>query len=593
MSYLSEVSVRVDLDTSEISQGMREISNSTNSIKKTLLSVGKIVGGAFAVGKIVQFGKSALQSASDLQEMENKFNVVFKNTGKQVDAWATQYSKAIGRSKTEVKGAVSNLGDLLTGFGMAEENAGGLSEKVVALSYDLASFNNVNDEEAIQAMSSALLGQHDAVKKLGVAINEATLTEAMHQMGIKDKWKDLDEATKMQVRYKVMTMQTSNAQGDAKRSADSYANQLKALKARLKDVTERIGGELLPVATEFISYLIENAVPVIETMVTKFFEFVENMKKAPEWIKANQEALTLLGIAVGTITTAIGAYNLYLKWATITEALYTTWTTIATTATSAFSAVIGFLTSPITLVILAIGALIAVGYLLVKHWDTVKPVLLGVWKSICDGFNSAIEWVKKTFSNAWNWIVGTFNKTKDKVTEVTDKVKGAFSDAWNSVTSTVSNAITKVKNKIGGIWDKAKEITNKVKGAFSGIFKGIKIPKFKFSGSLNPVKWASEGMPKVSVQWNANGGILDNPTFVGAGEAGAEAIVPLSNRRKMAPFAEAVARYMPNGGNNSNLTVKVESLVVREEADIDRVAEELYRLQQRESRARGGVNYGD
>jgi hypothetical protein len=98
-----------------------------------------------------------------------------------------------------------------------------------------------------------------------------------------------------------------------------------------------------------------------------------------------------------------------------------------------------------------------------------------------------------------------------------DKVKKAASDLWNSI----KDFFGKIGNFIGGVFDKFKEV--------------IKLPKLSITGSLNPIKWVTEGLPKLNVKWNAEGGIFDSPTIFGTqyglqgvGEAGPEAIMPLS-----------------------------------------------------------------
>ena len=84
---------------------------------------------------------------------------------------------------------------------------------------------------------------------------------------------------------------------------------------------------------------------------------------------------------------------------------------------------------------------------------------------------------------------------------------------------------------------------------------------------------------------------MDGATLIGAGEAGKEAILPLENKRYMKPYAQAVASLMNDmstgGGDTIYNTIEVAQLVVREEADVKKISQELYRLQKRENRRRG------
>lgn len=239
-----------------------------------------------------------------------------------------------------------------------------------------------------------------------------------------------------------------------------------------------------------------------------------------------------------------------------------------------------------------------------KAWDfiysnIISPVIEKVKKiiqTVVDKVTAVSNSVKSAFSTAWNYVYSNIispviNKVKNiiqtvvnKVTSVTNSIKSTFSNAFNSVRDKVSSAVDGVKSKIAGIWTKAKEIADKIKNGFSNIFKSIKIPRFSLGG------WTMSDLPKLpkmSIQWNAKGGILDSATMIGAGEKGAEAIVPLSSQRRMSPFAQAIAKFMPEDSTGGGVNVSVAQMVVREEADIRRVSQELYKLIERDRKGGG------
>ena len=176
-AFILQGTIDVDINdaVNSLNRVDRQVDSSGNSMSGVFGKLGKAIAGAFAVSKIVDFGTKCLSAASEVEEMENKFNVVFKNTSKAMDEWADSYADAIGRSKTEIKTAISNQSDLMIGMGMTEEVAGDLSKKYTELAYDLASFNNVNDATALEAMTKAMFGETEMAKQLGLNLSATTM----------------------------------------------------------------------------------------------------------------------------------------------------------------------------------------------------------------------------------------------------------------------------------------------------------------------------------------------------------------------------------------------------------------------------------
>lgn len=241
-------------------------------------------------------------------------------------------------------------------------------------------------------------------------------------------------------------------------------------------------------------------------------------------------------------------------------------------------------------------------------WDAIysnviKPVIdkiKSIINSLISKVNSVMSSVKTGFTVAWNFIrnlvqsiidkvVSIIQKVYTKAKEVGNNVKTTLTEAFNTVKSKVTDAVDSVKKKVQSIWDKAKDVASNIKEAFANLFGKIKVPSFSLGG------WSVKDlpkMPKMSIKWHAKGGILDSSTLIGAGEKGAEAIVPLSSQRRMKPFAQAVSKFMPeNTKSGGDTNIHVAQLVVREDADITKVAQELNRLKEKKERARGKISF--
>lgn len=214
--------------------------------------IGAVVATYLSARALIDFGKECIALASDVQEMENKFNVVFQGMTEEVNKWAESYAAAIGRNSNTIKGYLADNQNMFVGMGMTREAGAKLSEQMVELALDLASFNNLNEDDAVNAMAKALMGESEAAKSLGAVINDNTIAMAMEKLGYEGKFQSLTEAEKMEVRYQAVLMQSTDAIGDCARSLDSYKGRQIQLKATTEKLKETIGSHLLPVMTKVL-----------------------------------------------------------------------------------------------------------------------------------------------------------------------------------------------------------------------------------------------------------------------------------------------------------------------------------------------------
>lgn len=214
--------------------------------------IGAVVATYMSARAIIGFGKECIELASNVQEMENKFNVVFQGMTEEVNAWAESFADSIGRNSNTIKGYLADNQNMFVGMGMTREAGAKLSEQMVELALDLASFNNLNEDDAVNAMAKALMGESEAAKSLGAVINDNTIAMAMEKLGYDGKFQSLTEAEKMEVRYQAILMQSTDAVGDCARSLDSYKGRQIQLQATTEKLKETIGSYLLPVMTKVL-----------------------------------------------------------------------------------------------------------------------------------------------------------------------------------------------------------------------------------------------------------------------------------------------------------------------------------------------------
>jgi len=232
---------------------------------------------ALAIYQIQKQTRIAISLASELQEVQGKFDVVFAGQRKEAEMWAKALVGSYAMSTIEAKKYLSSVQDLLVPMGMSSVSAGKLSSEIVKLAADLGSFNNLPTEQVMLNIQSALTGEYESMKKYGVILNATTVQQKALTMGFADTEEQLTAGMKAQAAYAIMVENSTAALGDMERTMGSAANQEKQQQALLADISTLLGQSILPYYQELITltnnWLLANK-SVIEQNIPHYIEKV-------------------------------------------------------------------------------------------------------------------------------------------------------------------------------------------------------------------------------------------------------------------------------------------------------------------------------
>ena len=292
--------VRIEADMSDLRRSLnrveKDIDKSSKGIGRSFKNLGTIVKGAIGVavvGQIARAGMSMINLASDVEEMQSKSSVVFGKFRDQVVADLEEFGNQVGRSTHELEAMASTIQDTFVPMGFARGEAAKLSVQLSKLAVDVASFNNASDTETMEAFQSALVGNHETVRRFGIVITEAEIKQELLRMGIKETSNEVSAATKVQARLNLIIKGTEDAQGDAIRTADSFANRTKKLTAEFEELRLKLGRDFLPIANQLLTFLIDGvskledfliAFGVLEDMRPVIVQLAEAQKKLNEHV---------------------------------------------------------------------------------------------------------------------------------------------------------------------------------------------------------------------------------------------------------------------------------------------------------------------
>lgn len=443
-------------DTAGFNKNLKQANKTAGGFGSTLKKAFSLAIIAVAIKKIGDVGKALVKAASNAEETQNKFDVVFKDVADGANKSAIELANGYGLARTEAQGLLADTADLLQGFGIQSEESLNLSTNVNKLAADLASFTNFSGGAAgaSQALTKALLGETESAKALGIAITQAELKKLAEEQGL--VFKELTRGEKALLTYELAVRQSQNAIGDFARSQNSFANQSRIAEARVKDLKVILGESLLPIAN---------------VGVTLFNDFALVLIDAAEGIKdfvTSAEGAEVIGKVLGNI-----AGGFAVAWEIAKELFDGLKTALGdilqpfkdlqteTEGTGLFVSILAGAVNLLTAGIRVAGLIIkgaitqfinlgkvflSVGKLAGNFFDLIT------FKSSFEEFKSGIDAVGSSFVNLADGyvnsvkdvVVGVFNEVQDfgaNTERITENIKGAFNKVSDSIGGRVTTAL--------------------------------------------------------------------------------------------------------------------------------------------------------
>ncbi len=262
---------KTKIDSKGFNAGTKQIGEGLMNVKQKLGKVGAAVGAAFSVKALVDFGKSAIETASDLQEVQNVVDVSFGELGYKMEAFADKAIESFGISELAAKKTGSTFMAMAKGMDVAEGAASDMAISLTGLSADMASFYNVDQETAATALKSVFTGETETLKQFGIVMNETNLKAFALSQGITKSYDSMTQAEKVQLRYAYVMKQTALAQGDFARTSDGWANQTRMLSQKWKEFSGIIG-----------TALVQTLLPAVRTINAALDKLISAAKAAVE-----------------------------------------------------------------------------------------------------------------------------------------------------------------------------------------------------------------------------------------------------------------------------------------------------------------------
>ena len=487
------------IDDKEAIESLKKVDKNGESTSKKLggiadkgLAIGTavIAGTGAAITGMLKLSEKTADTADHIDKMSQKLGLS-REAYQQWDFILSQSGTSIDSMKGGIKTLTNQFDDLKNGGDVSTEAFGRLGLKYE----DLA---GMTQEQLFETTVTALQGVTDTTERAALANDLLGKSGAELAPLLNSGAGSIEEMkNKADELGLVLSDQTIDA-------GVVFTDTMDQAKRSVGTLTTGIGADVMPMIQKMLDWFIAH-MPEIREIVSEAFD---KISEAIGWVT---DHINIILPVLGLFFTAMVA----MKIISVISGLITAWSTVTKIASGiqlAFNAVMA--ANPIALVILAITALIAIGVLLWKNWDKIKEFAQGLWDKI-----------KAVFTGIKDDITTRINLVKDVLTLVFGKIKDIMSAPFEKARDIIKGVIDKIKGFLNFNWE----------------FPKLKMPHFSVTGSMNPLKWIDEGLPKIGVEWYAKGGIFDKPTIFntpyglkGVGDASSpEVVSPLSDLKAM------------------------------------------------------------
>jgi hypothetical protein len=264
-------------------------------IVQPLAGLQGLVGGVIAGAGLASFFKDAVLGASDLNETVSKTKVIFGQSGDAIIDWSKNAVTSMGLTQQQALGAASSFGDMFLQLGLTGKQATGMSTQMVQLAADLASFNNADITDVLEAQSGAFRGEFDSIQRFIPNISAARVEQVALGQSHKKTTAELTAQDKVLATQAILLQDSSRASGDFARTSSGTANQMRILQANFSEFLTDLGQKFLP--------LVNRGVTELNAFIGPLGEMVDFIAALPPGVFAGAAALAGF---IGTAKVATG-----------------------------------------------------------------------------------------------------------------------------------------------------------------------------------------------------------------------------------------------------------------------------------------------
>ena len=510
---VGKVVIDNDAAKKEIQNTTEQAESGSGRMQSTFKKLGTAVAAAFAVDKVIEFGKACVESAAEVQAQNAQFEATFGDLQSAAQEAFDRVGQSTGILSTRLQTEGTKAFSMFKGAGMDANTALEETEKFMELAADAAAYYDISLEDASARVLGFAKGNFENGDAIGVFTNETQRNSiAMEKYG--KKYTELTEAQKQMLALDMIgnTYELSGALGQASREADGYENVMGNLKEAWRQFTAIIGTPILAAV-----------IPIVKSLTTGLSQMGTWVQQLGTWVSDLWTSFTQGETAKGVFDRLQMTVNVLSNaWNMIFPTLQTLWNSFVTTIQVAWDnigrPIFDFIVSIVTDVwdafnnyFPAIAEIVdSIFTLISNYWNTVLQPALKAIGAFIQGtllpiWNTVWGVIKTVISTVFNFIVDLWWGTLQPVfqgiidflggvfsgnwSQVWEGIKGILSGVWNGIKTIVQTAINIVSTIITTVWNTIKSITTTVWNTIkTAISTPINAAKDTVSNVINTIK---------------------------------------------------------------------------------------------------------
>ena len=553
----------VFVDSAEADASLQKTDKHAEGVGQTLLKgigtaakwgAGIVTAAGVAVGAVVSMATNTANAASEIEDMSQKIGVS-RTAYQELDYILGQSGIDVNILQGGMKSLVNQMDatansaggadTALQKLGVSAINNDGTLRSQEAVFYDtIAALQGMSNETERNALANDIFGK--SATELAPLLNGGAqsmeeLRQRAHELGL------------------VMSDETVAA-------GDKLGDTLDDIKGAFAAMGNQIGAAAIPAVQQFADFIIAN-LPTIQSLISQLLPIIMSLLQGmlPPLMSLTESILPVVMTLIQTLLPPISQIaaailpllvqvieQLLPPFLQLAQAVLPIVVQLITALLPILTPLIQLISPILEMVITMIQPLLEISSAILPYLASfiqsvlvpVLNVLIAVVQFVAHSFAKAWADIKTAWSAVAGFFTGIWNSVKSSAGEVVANLVNFFVNAWSSIKNVYNSVAGFFSGVFTDAWNGIKTAFNAVEEFFQGVFNTIKsifkTPHFRFTGTLNPLKWEDEGTPKISVDWYRKGGVMLDPTLFGinggnamvGGEAGPEAIAPIETLQK-------------------------------------------------------------